>query len=97
MRRKQSFRWENGTCRQINPDLIDVVFPWVLHAADRKTVRAIGGVRRIDDAIAAEAQAVHEVAASRRGRPRDVVDTDIVQAAIAAASTTRSRIPDGTC
>ena len=49
-------------------------------------------VRRIEEAIVAEAQ-VERAAAVRRGRPIDAAVTDIAQAAIEVVATPRSRIP----
>ena len=61
-----------------------------METTDRKTVRAIAVVRRIDLAIAVEEQVVRVVAA-RRGRPIVAVVTDIVETAIVVVAITRSR------
>ena len=60
------------------------------------TVRAIGAVRRKDEAIVVEVQEVRVVIA-RRSRPIAAAVADNAQTAIAAAAKTRSRIPDGRC
>ena len=58
-----------------------------MDTTDRLTERAIVGVRRIDEATVAEAQAV------RRSRPIAAVVVE-VENAIAVVATSRSRIPD---
>ena len=56
------------------------------------TVRAIAVARR-DFAIVVEEQVVR-VVTIRRCRPIGTAETDIVEAAIAVAARTRSRVPD---
>ena len=63
-----------------------------METADRLTGRAIVAVRRIDEAIVAEAQVVRDVAV-RRGRPIVAVATDTAETANAGGEITRSRIP----
>ena len=65
-----------------------------LETTDRSTVRAIAVARRIDVAIVLEVQAVG-VFIVRRSRPIEAGVADIVETAIVAVATTRSRIPDG--
>jgi hypothetical protein len=58
------------------------------------TERAIGVVRRIDVAIAADYQSARFDIPVRRSRPIEASDTDKVETAIIVGATTRSRIPD---
>ena len=64
-----------------------------LETTDRSTAQAIVAGRRIDAAIVVEAQPVRVVIV-RRSRPIAAVVADIVETAIVAAATTRSRLPD---
>ena len=64
-----------------------------METTDRLTARVIVAERQTDVAKVAEVQAVR-VAAERGSRPTVAAEADMVETAIAADETTRSRIPD---